>query len=85
MIKFMKHYVTNGTDKARVYYSKAVLTNGRDCVTLYAKDYSDNLSKIFSANEYENDSDSLSDYFEKGRVRIYSDNPLFNLAAEKAN
>jgi hypothetical protein len=84
MIKLMKHYVTNGTVKARVWYSHTVLTNGRECVTLYAKDYSDNLAKVF-AEGYENDTDIQTDYFDKGRVRIYRGNPMFNAAVERSH
>ncbi len=78
-IKFMKHYVTDGTLKARVHYSAfKMVSTGADCVTLYAKDYADGrvLSQIIE-NGYENDTDSQSDYFEKGRVRILTDSPLY--------
>jgi hypothetical protein len=83
MIKFQKFYVTNGTDKARVYYSHATLTNGKECVTLYAKDYDRALGRIFSEG-YENDTDIMTDYFEKGLVRIYADNPLFEAAKARS-
>lgn len=82
MIKFNKHYVTNGTIKARVFYSRAVLSNGRDCVTLYAKDYIGDLGRIFREN-YENNTDSMTDYFEKGEVRIYADSPLWAAACAR--
>ena len=84
-IRLMKHYVTNGAVKARVHYSRAVLTNGRDCVTLYAKDYTGELWKIFGdSDNYENNTDICTDYFEKGRVRIYPDNPLWAAACGPA-
>lgn len=83
-IKLMKHYVTNGTIKARVSYSRATLNNGRDCVTLYAKDYSGEIGRIFSGDNYENNTDTMTDYFEKGRVRIYADNPLWAAACARA-
>lgn len=82
-IKFQKHYVTNGTDKARVSYSRGAMINGRDCVTLYAKDYGHALSRVFDGNGYENDTDMMTDYFDKGRVRIQPGDPLFDAAAAR--
>jgi hypothetical protein len=77
----MKHYVTNGSKKVRVHYSHMTLTDGRECVTLYAKDYGHALGSIFETN-YENDTDMMTDYFDKGRVRIFPADTLF--AAAKA-
>lgn len=82
-VKLMKHYVTDGVVKARVSYSFGKLINDdRDCVTLYAKDYTDNLGTIF-ASDYKNDTDMVTDYFDKGRVRIFSDSPLFAAAVAR--
>lgn len=84
MIKLNKFNVTDGTHKARVSYSRSKLTSDpRECVTLYAKDYINDLHKIFAAG-YINDTDGMSDYFEQGKVRIFSDNPLFARACEVA-
>jgi len=83
-IRLMKHYATNGTDKARVHYSHSVLTNGRECVTIYSKDYSNALANVFGGNGYENDTDIMTDYFDKGRVRIYPDHPLYAAAVARA-
>ena len=83
-IKFNKHNVTNGTTKARVHYSHTTLTNGRECVTLYAKDYSDKLAEVMGDEFYQNDTDMMTDYFDKGRVRIYKDSPYFAAAAARA-
>jgi len=82
MIKFMKHYVTNGATKARVHYSAfRMTTTGQDCVTLYAKGYEDGrlLGQIFDEG-YENDTDIMTDYFEKGRVRILAGTPMYEAA-----
>ena len=81
-MKLMKHYATNGTVKARVRYSRGQI-KGRDCVTLYAKDYGYDLDKVFP--ESENGSDMMTDYFEKSRVRIFEDSPLFSRACELAH
>ena len=76
-ITFHKYYVTNGETKARVYYSHMFTrTDNRECVTLYEKDYQNNLPKIFKY--VENETDAMTDYFEDNKVRIYKDdNPLF--------
>ncbi len=79
-IQLKRYYVTDGTIKARVRYDFTTLTNGRECVSINSKDYSDNLGKVFNFNGYENNSDGMVDYFERGHVRIYRDNPLFAAA-----
>lgn len=83
MIKFNKYHVTDGTTKARVFYSISARIDGRECVTLYAKDYSRSLGKIFP-QEYKNDTDSMTDYFDEGRVRIFADHPLYTAALKRA-
>lgn len=84
-IKFQKHYVTNGKIKARVSYSAyQMVTTGKDCVTLYAKSHKDGsaLAEIIPA-EFEDNSDIQTDYFEKGRVRILADSPLYAAALSR--
>jgi hypothetical protein len=91
-IKFQKHFVTNGTEKARVSYSHGplcVYENGRvvgtrEAITLYAKDYGHALGRVFAdVGGYQNDTDSQTDYFDKGRVRIFPDSPLWDSALER--
>lgn len=83
MIKMQKYYVTNGEIKARVWYSAGQLMDGTFAVTLYAKDYSRNLGKIFGS-KYINNSDSMSDYFDEGKVIIRKGDPLFEAAMARA-
>ena len=83
MIKFNKHNVTNGTNKAKITYSLDDRTDGRSCVTIYAKDYDRSLGHIFF-EEYINNSDSMTDYFEKGRVVLFEDHPLYVAARLQA-
>jgi len=84
-IKFKKHYVTNGMEKARVWYSAGVLNNGKMAVTLYAKSYEDgNKLQNILPETFEDDSDIRSDYMEKGRARIYEGSPLYTAALEMA-
>ena len=84
MIKFNKHNVTDTETKikARVLYSLDNRIDGRKCVTIYAKDYDRSLGKIF--NEYENDTDTMTDYFDKGRVVLFEDHILYAKARERA-
>lgn len=83
-IRFMKHYVTDGTVKARVWYSKNFNAQMEPIVTLYAKDYSRELDQIFP-DMFENDTDSMTDYFQKSRVRIPASHPLYAEAMKRAN
>ena len=85
-VRFMKHYVTDGVTKARVHYSAfRMTTTGQECVTLYAKTYTDGraLQEVISEG-YENDTDLMTDYFEKGRVRIVAGSPLYAAAYARA-
>jgi hypothetical protein len=76
MIKFKKHYVTNGTTKARVWYSLDNHVSGQPCVTMYEKDYAGNLSEVFPTVA-KNDSDIMRDYHAKDRVRLFADHPMY--------
>lgn len=82
-IKFNRYHVTNGTAKARVFYSVDNRTDGRRCVTLYAKDYTGDLGRILS-DVYQNDTDSMTDYFDQGRAVIFENHPLYAAARAKA-
>lgn len=80
-IKFRKYFVTNGTIKARISYSIGNRIDGRNCVTLYAKDWTRELGKIFTS-DYTNDTDSRTDYFDQGHVNLFEDSPFY-LEAKK--
>jgi hypothetical protein len=85
-IKFNKHNVTNGTEKARVSYSAfKMATTGELCVTLYAKSYDDgNKLETILSDVFEDESDIRSDYIEKGRARIKASHPLYAAALARA-
>jgi hypothetical protein len=74
-IKFRKHFVTDGNIKARILYHLDCRVDGRKCVTLYAKDWTRDLGKIFSSN-YKNETDSMTDYFDQGHVCFFEDHDL---------
>lgn len=82
-IKFNKFNVTNGTDKARVFYSLDNRADGRRVVTLYAKDYLHSLTPIFGVDA-ENNSDYYADYVETDTVRIFEDSPFYAAARTRA-
>lgn len=85
IIKFNKHNVTDTVTKkkARIIYSIDNRIDNRKCVTLYARDIINDLSKIFS--EYQNNSDTREDYFENGKVVLFETHPLYKEALERAN
>lgn len=84
-IRFMKHYVTDGVHKAKVWYSHyRRTTDQRLCVVLYAKEYMNDLHKIF-ASGYTNDTDTMTDYFDKGQVTLLDDHPLYAQALVRFN
>ncbi len=85
MIKFNKYNVTNTEtkDKARVHYSLDNRADERKCVTIYHKDYTNNLVKVFGDKVIDN-SDSMTDYFEKGRVVLFEDDALYGAARARA-
>lgn len=86
-IRFLKHKVVNDTTKqsARVFYSLDNRTDGRKCVTLYAKSYSDKLTSVFDSDEVINETDTMTDYFCKDRVVLFEGNPLYKDAQKRAN
>lgn len=82
-IKFMKHYVTDGAIKARVFYSLDNRADLRKVVTIYSKDYGHQLGALIP-DGYENDTDYMTDYFDKGAVRLFESHPLYAAARQRA-
>jgi len=85
IIQFNKHAVVNKTngEKAKVFYSLNNRIDGRECVTLYEKEYKRNLQKVFDSG-VKNDSDSMTDYFETSRITFFKDSPFYEKAKERA-
>lgn len=81
-VRFMQHYVTNGTTKAKVHYSRNRTADGAPCVTIYAQCYSSNLGRVLPG--YVNNSDSQTDYFDKGHVTLTESSPLYVAALARA-
>lgn len=76
-VKFNRYYVTNGTTKARVHYSLDNRVDRRACVTIYARDYGHALAQATAdlGVDYKNDTDMMTDYFDKGRVVVFEEHP----------
>lgn len=79
MTIFRKHYIQNSETKTkcRVHYSLDNRTDGRKCVTIYAKSCLDEMQGII---DFKNGSDGMTDYFENDRAVIFEDNPLYSNA-----
>lgn len=82
-LKFNMHHITNGVLKARVWYALDNRTDGQKVVTIYSKDYGNELGQLFS-DEYENRTDTMTDLFDKGTVRLFEDHPLYSAARTRA-
>ena len=84
---FGKHFAKNVETgiKARIFYSLDNRSDRKSCVTLYAKSYEDGhtLKTIFT-DAYINNSDSMTDYFEEGRVVLFEDHPAYKDARSMA-
>lgn len=78
-IRFLKFKVVNDEAKtsAKVWYSLDNRTDGRKCVYINAEGYADNLSTVFTDEPVENKTDTMTDYFEKDRVILFEDHPLY--------
>jgi len=88
MVRMMKHYVQDPSTgrKCRVYYSYSSATEntfGKEMITIRSKSLLDDLSKVFP--NAINNSDSMTDYFEKDRVRIFPEDKLWNTAITMVN
>jgi len=81
MIKFLKHSIKFDNQKTRVWYHKGNYTKEsklpQGTITIYAKDYGAKFPKEFNI---ENNSDMMTDYFEKSRVRLTPKNKYWKNA-----
>jgi len=82
-IKFRKYYVTDGVIKAKVFYHIEKSCSEITKVFICEYYYTSGLRKIFP-DLYENNTDSLVDYYETGSVTLTKDHVLFESALEAA-
>ena len=88
----MKHFVQNIAtgQKAKVWYSRGQVCKGPagevglfDCITIYSKEYGYELNRVMErVGKTENDTDSMTDYFDKSRFRVFPDNPMFSRVSQ---
>jgi len=75
-IKFFKNAIKYDGKRIRVWYSKGRLTNYPEgTITIYAKDYG---SQLPIELKPENDTDSMTDYFDKDRARVEPESKYYN-------
>lgn len=77
-IRFLKHAVAFNGKKARVSYSQGAYHKAsglpRGTITIYARDYGQQLPRELFP---ENDTDFMTDYFDKDRARITPQSKYF--------
>ena len=85
MIKFNKYNVTdtNTKKKARIFYSLDNHASHKPCVTLYAKDFTDDLGAIVP-DQFIDNTDITTDYVETGHVNLFESHPLYGAARTAA-
>jgi hypothetical protein len=80
-IKFNKYNVSTVSNKVRVYYSRNVWAKSAPdmpvaTININAKDYGEQLSKIFS--KVRNDTDLMTDYFETDTITYYEGSAMYD-------
>lgn len=70
-VRFLQYSVTNGVDKVKVRYLASYDNNEIIYITIYADSYAGDLTKIFP--NVINNTDIMTDYFERDRVVIKKD------------
>lgn len=84
LVKFNVYNVQNVAtkEKTRVFYSLDNHVKAKRCVTIYDRDYGRALGRIFQGvgGIYRNDTDMMTDYFDKGQVDIFENDPIYTAA-----
>jgi len=88
-IKFNKFNVRNTEtgQTARIQYSAFTrISDNRKCVTLYAKDYNNDLKNVFVDifDSFEDNTDLMTDYYETGKVVLFENHPTYDAALSRA-
>lgn len=78
-LKFFYNGIKDADGKLqRVWYSNAKLLNEPDgTITIYARTHKPLSATVNAAFKVENDSDLMTDYFEKDRIRVRPTHPLY--------
>lgn len=87
VLKFFYNGIkANGGKLQKAHYSKGNLVSwamekyGYDehTITIYARGYSGFSTEVRELFTIENDTDTMTDYFEKDRIRVKKDHPLYD-------
>jgi hypothetical protein len=81
-MKFQTHGIKTGAGLEKAWYMISHLTNGRTCITVCADGYKSFSKEVRDAFMVENNSDIMTDYFEKDSFRVFPEHPLFAEVAE---
>ena len=77
-IQFMAHAIKFDGKKAKVWYSKGEYTKEsglpKGTITIYAGGYGDQLPRALNP---QNETDMMTDYFDKDKARIKPDSPFY--------
>ena len=86
MIKFNLYNVVNtdNGNKARVNYCLDNDIRADRSVTLYGKTVLEDLCGVFGNEEVDNDSDSMTDYYESDSVTLFENSKYYEAAREAA-
>jgi len=79
MLKFFYNGIKGGDGKLqRCFYSaSALLHHPEGTITIYSREYSRFTKDIQETFDVENDSDCMTDYFEKDRIRVMPSHPMY--------
>ncbi len=88
MIKFMVYAVKNTNQKIKVHYSRSTFGNIDDVIVIDDDGYGYDLLELFkdytgSLLTADNNTDSMTDYFCKTRIKIYPGHELYNAALHR--
>ena len=81
-MKFQAHGIKTGQGLEKARYMLSTLTNSRRCITVCADGYKRFSKEVWDAFRVENNSDIMTDYFEKDSFRVFPEHPLFDEVAE---
>jgi hypothetical protein len=80
-MKFQTHGIKTSQGLEKAWYMLSTLTNGRACITVCADGYKSFSKEVRDAFIVENNTEIMTDYFEKDSFRVFPDHPLFHEVA----
>jgi Fe-S oxidoreductase len=80
-MKFQVHGIKTSQGLEKAWYMLSTLVDGRKCITVCADGYKSFSKEIREAFAVENNSEIMTDYFEKDSFRVFPEHPLFQEVA----